>query len=331
VNARQLATTMKAIVQDGYGSPDVLHVAEVQMPEVKDGEVVVQVRAASVNVVDWVTLTGRPYIVRPALGGVRRPRTSVRGQDVAGAVVAVGNDVKRLRPGDEVFGWCDVTFAEDACAAESSFVHKPVGLTFEQAAAIPVTAATALKNLRDVGRIRQGQRVLINGAAGGVGTFGVQIAKWLGAEVTGVCSTRNVDLVRSLGADQVIDYTREDFTSGGRRYDLILDNVMNHSSSDCRRVLTPNGMLILNNGTSGGRWFGTIGRMAGAMLMSRFVDQQLRVASLPRVEDLPLIKQLVDEGKLRPVIDQTFPLGETAEALRYLGAGHARGKVIITV
>jgi NADPH:quinone reductase-like Zn-dependent oxidoreductase len=321
---------MKAMVQDRYGLPDALALEEIDQPVVAGGEVLVRVHAAAVNVSDWLTLRGRPYVARLAFG-LRRPKTRVRGIDVAGHVVEVGRLVQRLRPGDEVFGWCQGSFAEYACAGEDSLVAKPAGLTFEHAAAVPVAAATALRNLRDVGRVRPGQRVLVNGAAGGVGTFAVQIARSLGAEVTGVCSTRNVDLVRSIGADQVVDYTREDFTRAERRYDLVLDNVMNHSLSDCRRALTPEGTLLLNNGTGGGRWIGPLGRMLTTLLVSSFARQRLRLARLPRKEDLPALKELIEAGKLRPVIDRTYPLGDVPEALRHLGTGHARGKVVITV
>jgi NADPH:quinone reductase-like Zn-dependent oxidoreductase len=322
---------MKAIVRDQYGAPDVLRLVEIDQPTVGDSDVLVRVRAASVNVADWMALRGRPYAVRPAFGGFRRPKNRILGKDVAGHIVAIGRDVQRLQQGDEVFGLCDGAFAEFVAVAEDALVRKPVGLTFEQAAAVPLAAATALRNLRDVGQVRHGQQVLINGAAGGVGTFATQIAKWLGAEVTGVCSTRNLDLVRSIGADHVIDYTREDFTRLERRFDVILDNVMNHSLSECRNALTPEGTLILNNGTTGSPWIGPLGRMASAILQSRFIRQRVRLALLPSKTDLVVVKDRIEAGDLAPVVDRTFPLVETAQALRYLGTGHARGKVVINV
>ena len=247
---------MKAIVQDKYGEPKaVLSVQEIAKPAVKDGEVLVRVRAASIHVGDWLVVTGAPYIARPAYG---KPRGRVPGTDIAGTVEAVGNGVTNLKPGDEVYGWCAGAFAEYACAPADHFVPKPTNLTLEQAAAVGVSASTALQLLRDQGKIQPGQKVLINGASGGVGTFAVQIAKAFGADVTGVCSTKNVEMVRSIGADHVIDYTKEDFTRSGQRYDFILDNVANHSLANTRRVLTPTGKLQSNNGTSGGPWFGTL-------------------------------------------------------------------------
>jgi NADPH:quinone reductase-like Zn-dependent oxidoreductase len=239
--------------------------------------------------------------------------------------------VRRLQEDDEVFGLCEGAFAEYVPVAEDALVRKPVGLTFEQAAAVPLAAATALRNLRDIAEIRPGQRVLINGASGGVGTFAIQIAKWLGAEVTGVCSTSNVDLLRSIGADHVIDYTREDFTRQDLRYDVIFDNVMNHSLSECRHALTPEGTLILNNGTSGGPWVGPLGRMAVALLQSRFIHQRVCLAALPRTADLAVLNERIEAGDLAPVVDRTYPFAETAQALRYLGKGHARGKVVLTL
>jgi NADPH:quinone reductase-like Zn-dependent oxidoreductase len=322
---------MKAIVRDQYGAPDVLRLEEIDQPTVGDSDVLVRVRAASVNVADWMALRGRPYAVRPAYGGLRRPKNRVLGKDVAGTVAAVGRNVQRLQVGDDVFGLCECAFAEYATTAQDALVQKPAGLTFEQAAAVPLAAATALRNLRDVGQVRPGQQVLINGAAGGVGTFATQIANWLGAEVTGVCSTRNLDLVRSIGADHVIDYTREDFTRLARRFDVILDNVMNRSFSEVRHALTPRGCLILNNGTTGGPWIGPLGRMALALLLSRFIRQSVRLAVLPSKADLVVLKERCEAGSLAPVVDRTYPLVETARALRYLGTGHARGKVVICV
>jgi len=317
--------TMKAIVQYKYGLPDdVLELKEINKPVVKDDDVLVRVHAASIHIGDWHLMRGVPYFLR-VMFGLRKPRNSVPGNDIAGKVEAVGKNVKQLQPGDEVFGWCKGAFAEYACAGENNFVPKPVGLTFEQAAAVGVSAFTALQALRDQGKVQPGQKVLINGASGGVGTFAVQIAKAFGADVTGVCSTRNVDMVRSIGADHVIDYTQEDFTQGEERYDLILDNVANHSLSDCRRALNPQGTHIPNSPTR-------MGYLVKAFVSSVFVRQQGRpFLSLPKNEDLVVLKELIEAGKVTPVIDRTYPLSETPEALGYLGEGHARGKVVITV
>ncbi|MFI5284168.1 MAG: NAD(P)-dependent alcohol dehydrogenase [Candidatus Dormibacterales bacterium] len=322
---------MRAIVQDRYGSPDVLRLTETSKPVAGPGEVLVSVRAASVNVADWLSMLGRPYMVRMAFGGMRKPKSGARGSDFAGVVEAVGREVTRTQPGAEVYGWGPGALADYLCCAEANVAPKPKGLTFEQAAAVPLTACTAFTNLRDVARVRPGQKVLINGASGGVGTFAVQVAKEFGADATGVCSTRNVELVRSIGAGQVIDYTKDDFTRTGQRFDLILDNEMNHSLSDLSRVLAPGGILLLNNGTGGGPWFGTLGRMAGTLVTSKFTRRNVRLATLPKRENLPLVTELIEAGKVTPVIDRTYPLTEAAEALRYLGLGHARGKVVITV
>jgi NADPH:quinone reductase-like Zn-dependent oxidoreductase len=324
---------MKAIVQDKYGSPNnVLELQDIDKPVVKDDEVLVRVHAAAVNISDWIPVRGVPYIMRMMLG-LRKPKNSVPGEDIAGKVEAVGKNVKQLQPGDEVFGWCKGGFAEYACAGEDNFVPKPANLTFEQAAAVGVSAVTALQALRDQGKVQPGQKVLINGASGGVGTFAVQIAKAFGADVTGVCSTRNVDMVRSIGADQVIDYTQEDFTQSGQRYDLILDNVANHSLSDFRCALTPKGTLLPNGGGhSSGRWIGPLGSVIKALVLSLFVRQQGRpFLSLPNKEDLATLKELIESGKVTPVIDRTYPLSETPEAIGYVGEGHAQGKVVITL
>lgn len=324
---------MKAIVQDEYGSPeDVLELKDIDKPVVKDDEVLVRVHAAAVHVSDWVFVRGVPYITRPMIG-LLRPKNCVPGEDIAGRVEAVGKKVKQLRPGDEVFGWCKGAFAEYACAGEENFVPKPANLTFEQTAAVGVSAVTALQALRDQGKVQSGQKVLINGASGGVGPFAVQIAKAFGADVTGVCSTRNVDVVRSIGADQVIDYTQEDFTRSGQRYDFILDNVANHSLSDLRRVLTPKGILQPNGGGhSSNRWIGPMGSVIKANILSLFVRQQGRTfIAAHNKEDLQLLKELIEAGKITPVIDRTYPLSETPEAIGYVGDGHARGKVVITV
>lgn len=321
---------MKAIVQDKYGEPEVvLSLQEIARPVVKDGEVLVRVHAASIHVGDWLVVTGAPYIARPAYG---KPKGRVPGTDIAGTVEAVGNAVTSLRPGDEVFGWCKGAFAEYASGPADHFVPKPANLTFEQAAAVGVSASTALQLLRDQGKIKPGQKILINGASGGIGTFAVQIAKAFGAEVTGVCSTKNVDMVRSIGADHVIDYTNEDFTRNGHRYDFILDNVANHSLSETRRVLTATGKLQSNNGTSGGRWFGTLGTVLKSAAASKFERRQLGPAiKFANRADLLVLKELIEGGKVTPVIDRTYPLSATAAAIAHVGEGHARGTVAISV
>ena len=321
---------MKAIVQDRYGKPEaVLGLQEIAKPAVKDGEVLVRVHAASIHVGDWLVVTGVPYIARPAYG---KPKGRVPGTDIMGTVEAVGNGVTGLRPGDEVFGWCTGAFAEYASAPADHFVPKPANLTFEQAAAVGVSASTALQLLRDQGKIKPGQKVLINGASGGIGTFAVQVAKAFGAEVTGVCSTRNVEMVRSIGADHVIDYTRQDFTRNGHLFDFILDNVANHSLSDTRRVLTPSGKLQSNNGTSGGRWFGTIGTVLKSATVSMFERRQLGPAiKFANRADLLVLKELIEAGKITPVIDATYALTDTGKALAHVGEGHARGTVVISV
>lgn len=320
---------MKAIVQHKYGAPEaVLELQDIDQPVLGDDEVLVRVQAASVNPADWHLMRGSPYVVRLAGYGLRRPKNPVPGTDVAGVVDAVGKDVTRHRPGDEVFGWCRGAFAEYACAAEGQFVPKPANITFEQAAAIPIAATTALQGLRDKGQLRPGQTVLVIGASGGVGTFAVQIAKALGAEVTGVCSTRNMEMVRSIGADHVIDYSREDFIRGGQRYDLVFQLAGTRSPSDCRRALNPKGTLVLSSGD--GRLSG-IDRIVTAMLSSPFVSQRL-VTWVARMSngDLLTLTGLIEAGEVTPVIDRTYALSETLAAIRYLEEGHARGKVVIT-
>ena len=315
---------MKAIVQNTYGPPDVLVLEEIEKPVVDDGEVLIRVHAAAANPLDWHFIRGQPFVARIAMG-FPKPKTRFRGVDVAGHIEAVGKDVKDLRTGDEVFGWCAGAFAEYAKAAENQFVLKPANITFEQAAGVPVAAATALQAIRDFAKVQAGQTVLINGAAGGVGTFAVQIAKSYGAEVTGVCSTRNMDMVRSLGADHVVDYTQEDFTKGGIQYDLIFDNAGTHSLPEFRHVLTPDGTFFSNSGTN-------LGLMLMARVASTFAHQKLGsfLANITH-EDLVVLQQLIESGKVKTVVDRTYPLSQTAEAIRYLEAGHARGKVIITV
>jgi NADPH:quinone reductase-like Zn-dependent oxidoreductase len=319
---------MQAIVQDKYGSAEVLGTQDIARPEVGADEVLVRVHAASIHVGDWILMTGVPSVMRMATG-LSKPKNRVPGTDVAGTVEAVGTQVRSLRPGDEVFGWCTGAFAEYASGPEDQFVKMPANLTFEQAAAVGVSASTALQLLRDDAGVRPGQKVLINGASGGVGSFAVQIAKAFGAEVTGVCSTRNVELVRSIGADHVVDYTRADFREGAERYDVILDNVGDRSMSATRRVLTPNGTLLSNGG---GHSAGKLGRVIRASLASMVVRQQAR----PSVKnnnraDLLALKELVEAGKVTPVIAGTYPLAQTAEAIGHVAAGHARGTVVIAV
>jgi NADPH:quinone reductase-like Zn-dependent oxidoreductase len=325
---------VKAIVQERYGSPDVLGVRDLPEPEVADGEVLVQVVAAGLHIGDVFAVRGSPFPVR-SMTGVRRPRSGVPGSDIAGRVSAVGRGVTTFKPGDEVFGVC-LWPSAGACteytrAAEDKLVHKPAALSFAAAAAIPTSALAALHGLRDAGQIEAGQRVLINGASGGVGTFAVQIAKALGADVTAVCSTRNVALVRSLGADHVVDYTKEDFTLADPRYDLVLDNIENRSLSHVRRALTPDGTLVLNSGTGAGG-LRLLVRLIRPVLLSPVVRHNLRrYLSTPNQADLQLIRTLAEDGRLRPVIDTAFPLNETADALRHIETGRARGKVVVGV
>jgi len=316
---------VKAIVQYAYGSPDYFELKEIDKPVVRDNDVLVRVHAAALHAGDYFVMRGVPYVARMSAGWPK-PKNYVPGYDVAGQVEAVGKNVERFQPGDEVFGTCRGACAEYVCGKEDRFVLKSANLTFEQAAAVPTSALAALRGIRDAGKVQPGQKVLINGASGGVGTFAVQIAKSFGAEVTGVCSTRNVDMVRSIGADHVIDYTIEDFTKGEKRYDLILDQVANHSLSDCRRALTLQGTHIPNSGNAG------LGYIVRALVTSLFVRRQgSTYVSLPKNEDLVVLKELIEAGKVTPVIDRTYPLGETPAAFRYLDEGHARGKVVITV
>jgi NADPH:quinone reductase-like Zn-dependent oxidoreductase len=324
---------MKAIVQDRYGSPDVLRLGEVDKPEAADNEVLVRVHAAAVNAYDWHFMRGDPYLARMMLG-FGRPKMTIRGRDFAGRVEAVGRGVSRFRPGDDVFGEADAAFAEYMSVPEGAVAAKPANLTFEQAAALPLAGNTALMGVRDLGRVQPGQRILINGASGGVGTFAVQIAKHLGADVTGVCSTRNVDLVRSIGADHVIDYTREDFSRNGQRYDVVFDLVGNRSLADCRRALTPRGTLILSGGgvSGGGSLIGPYALILRGQLLSRFVRYRLlTLTATPSAERLATLRELAESGKVVPVIDRTYPLSEAPEAIRYLEVEHARAKVVITV
>jgi NADPH:quinone reductase-like Zn-dependent oxidoreductase len=323
---------MKAITQDTYGSADVLELRDVERPEVGAGEVLVRVRAAGVDRGVWHLMTGLPYPVRLAGYGLRAPKNPVPGMDVAGVVEAVGDRVTRFRPGDEVFGIGKGTFAELALADESKLAPKPSNLTFEQAAAVAISGLTALQGLRDHARVRPGQLVLVIGASGGVGSYAVQLAKAFGAEVTGVASTAKADLVRSLGADHVLDYTREDFADGTRRYDVVLDIGGNSSLSRLRRALTPTGTLVIAGGEGGGRWLGGTDRQLRAMALSPFVGQRLTTfVSKEAGEDILVLAELVEAGKVTPAVDRTYPLGEAPEAVRYVEQGRARGKVVVTV
>ena len=319
---------MKAIVEDNYGSADVLELRDIGTPEIAGDEVLVRVHAAGVDRGVWHLMTGLPYPIRLAGYGLREPKTPVPGTDVAGVVAAVGHEVTRFQPGDEVFGTGQGTFAEYARAPE----NKPANLTFEQAAVVALPGQTALQGLRDHGRVQPGQKVLITGASGGVGTLAVQLAQAYGAQVTGVCSITKADLVRSIGAGHVIDYTREDFADGTQRNDVILDIGGNSSLSRLRRALAPTGTLVIAGGETGGRWLAGNDRQLRALLLSRFVDQKLTTfISTQNFKDLIVLTELIDAGKITPVIDRTYPLSEAPKAIRYLEQGHARGKIVITI
>jgi NADPH:quinone reductase-like Zn-dependent oxidoreductase len=326
--------TMQAIVQDTYGPPDVLELRDIDRPVPGDGEVLVQVQAAGLHRGDWHVMTGLPYLIRvvvPTLG-LRKPKVPVRGMDLAGRVEAVGKGVTRFQPGDAVFGWCDGSFAEYARAGEDHVAAKPANLSFEQAAAVPISGFAALQGLRDVGKIQAGQRVLVIGAAGGVGSFAVQLAKAFGAHVTGVASTSQLEQVRSLGADEVLDYTREDVTDGTRHWDLILDTAGHRSLLRLRRALTPRGTLVIVGSEVRGRLMGGFDRNLRAPVLSRLVGQRLRMlASKPRPDDLQTLRELLEAGKLTPVVGRTYPLPETPEAIRHLLRATGAGKVVITV
>ncbi len=323
---------MKAIVYTEYGSSDVLELRDIDRPEIADEEVLVRVHAAGVDRGVWHIMTGLPYPIRLAGYGLRAPKNPVIGSDVAGVVEVAGKNVSRFQPGDEVFGIGKGSYAEYVCAREDKLAPRPANLTFEQAAVVAISGLTALQGLRDHGRVESGQEVLVIGASGGVGTFAVQIAKAFGAEVTGVCSTRNVEMVRSLGVDHVIDYTQEDFTQSGQKYDLIFQLAGTRSPSDCRRALTSKGTLVLSSGESDGRWIGPVDRILKALVLSPFVSQKMTSFTVkPNKEDLQFLKQLIEAGTLTPVIDRTYPLAEVPEAIRYLEGGHAQGKVVITV
>jgi NADPH:quinone reductase-like Zn-dependent oxidoreductase len=322
---------MQAIVQNKYGSGQALELREIDRPEIGEREVLLRVRAAGVNPADWAVMSGLPYIARPVYG-LRRPKIGVRGTDVAGHVEAIGSGVTRFKPGDEVFGASTGSYAEYAAASEDELAMKPANLTFEQAAAVPMAGLVALQAIRDQGKVHAGQKVLINGASGGIGTFAIQIAKALGAEVTAVVSTRNLELVRSLGADHVIDYTKENFTASGKRYDVILDNVSNHSLSALRQVLSPTGVLIPNGGNFGNRWFSSAGRLVRAAILFRFGTQKVgNFLVSTNQDDLVALKELIEAGKVAPVMDRTYPLSRAAQAIDHVGDGHAQGKVAITV
>ncbi len=323
---------MKAIVQDRYGPAEVLRLADTEQPTAGDNEVLLRVHAVGMEPGIWHLMTGLPYLVRIMGYGFSRPKTRVPGMDVAGVVEAVGKSVTRFRVGDEVFGACRGALAEYACAKVENLCRKPQNLTFEQAAVVTTSALTALQGLRDHGKLVAGQSVLIIGASGGVGTFAVQIAKTFGAEVTGVCSTPKVELVRSIGADHVIDYNEEDFAAKGGGYDVVLDAGGNNSLSRLRRALSTGGTLVIVGGEGGGKWLGGTHRMLGAAVLSPFVRHNLRsfIASV-RQEDLLYLAESLESGKITPVIDRTFTLVEAADAIRYLAGGHARGKVVVKV
>lgn len=320
---------MKAIVQDIYGPPAVLRLEEIDRPVPGRGEVLIRVHAAAVDQGVWHLMAGMPYAVR-AVTGLRAPRMRVRGLDLAGRVESVGPDVTRFRPGDEVYGSGNGSFAEYACAKEDALAPKPANLGFEEAAAVPVSACTALKALRDGGQVKAGQTVLVLGASGGVGTYAVQLAKAFGAHVTGVCSAAKADLVRSIGADEVLDYAHEDPTDGSRRYDLILDIAGNRPLARVRRALTPRGTLVIVGGEGGGRWIGGNERQLGALLLSPFVAHRLRgLASTEHHSDLRVLTELIEAGSVTPVVDRTYPLAEVPDAIDYLRNGQVRGKIVI--
>jgi NADPH:quinone reductase-like Zn-dependent oxidoreductase len=326
---------MKAVVYTDYGPPDVLQIRDIKKPVPNDDQVLVKVHAAAVNPYDWHFIRGTPYIMRLMMAGIRKPKDPRLGVDYAGTVEAVGKNVTQFKPGDEVFGNRTGAFAEYVCVrADRAVALKPANVTFEQAASVPVAALTALQGLRDHGKVQPGQKVLINGASGGVGTFAVQIAKTFGADVTGICSTRNLELVRSLGADHVIDYTKEDFSKGDERYDVILDNVGTQPLSGFRSVLKPNGICVMigGGGPNEGKWVGPMARPIKALLMSPFISQKIGMMMAEgNKADLNTLADLMQSGKVTPVIDRTYPLSEIREAIRYLETGRARGKVIITV
>lgn len=321
---------MQAIVQDRYGSPESFELRTVDVPSLPDDEILIEVRAACVNPADWHYMTGTPWLVRVGGGGLRRPKRRIPGLDASGVVVAVGSAITKFKTGDSVFGGVGGGYANYLTASERRVAHKPANLSFGQAAAVPIAAITALQGLRDKGLVTAGQRVLVNGASGGVGTFAVQIAKALGAEVTGVCSTRNIEMVRSIGADHVIDYTVDDFANSGEQYDVILDAVGTRSLADCRRAMTPNGVYV---GVGGPKNVGAlVSRMLRMAVRSRFGKQKMLSMLAKQTEaDLGILANWLASGEIVPVIDRTYPLSEAAQALAYQGEGHAQGKIVITV
>src|SRR5213592_1810342 len=325
---------MKAITYCNYGLGN-LKLEEIEKPTPNDDQILVKVRAASVNPYDWHFVEGTPKIMRMMGVGLRKPKDTRLGVDFAGTVEAVGKNVTQFKPGDDVFGGKGGAFAEYVCRrAEGAVALKPANITFEQAASVNIAGITALQGLRDKGKVQAGQKVLINGASGGVGTFAVQIAKSFGADVTGVCSTRNVDLVRSLGADHIIDYTKEDFTKGEQHYDVILDNVPNHSLSECRQILNPNGKYVMigGGGPNDNRWIGPFGRVIHTLILSPFINQKMGMMMADANQnDLTILGDMMQSGKLKPVIDRTYKLDQVPDAIRYLEEGHARGKVVINV
>jgi NADPH:quinone reductase-like Zn-dependent oxidoreductase len=324
-------TTMKAVVRDSYGSPDVLALREVEKPELTDDGILVRVRASSVNRADWHALTGTPVLARPLMEGILKPKSPLFGGDFAGVVEAVGREITDLEPGDEVFGARTGAYAEYVCA-RMGFARKPANLTFEEAAAMPVAALTALQGLRDHGRLQAGQRILISGASGGVGTFAIQVAKAFGAEVTAVCSTRNVEQAAELGADEVLDYTREDFTRRGERYDLMLHVSGATSWSGCKRVLEPDGTLVLIGASGRTGLLGPLGHIARLRIASMRGSRRMTffVAKFNR-PDMAVLRDLAEEGKVKPVVERRYELSEVADAFRYMGEGHVRGKLVVTV
>lgn len=323
---------MKAVVQERYGAADVLELEDIDKPEIGEDDVLVRVHAAGLDPGVWHLMTGLPYLVRLMGYGLRAPKSRVPGSDFAGRVEAIGKNVTQVQAGDAVFGTCNGAFAEYACTREGELTLKPANLTFAQAAAVPVSGSTALQGLRDTGQVQSGQKVLIIGASGGVGTFAVQLAKVFGAEVTGICSTTKVDLVRSIGADHVIDYTRDDFAENGHYYDVILDTAGNRSLSHLRRGLTLRGTLVIVGGEGGDRWIGGVDRQLRALVLSPFVRHNLRTfIAMVNKEDLQFLKGLIEDGQVTPVIDRAYSLSEVPEAIRYLEKGHPRGKVVITL
>lgn len=323
---------MKAIIQERYGEADVLALRDIEAPVPGNDEVLIRVRAAGVDPGTWHLMTGRPYLVRVMGVGLRAPKVRVRGRDVAGTVQAVGKGVTQLKPGDDVFGTVEGSFAELACASARRFARKPGNLTFEQAAAVPISGMTALVAVRDRGKVQPGHRVLVIGAGGGVGSFAVQLAKVMGAHVTGVCSSSKTELVRSIGADDVIDYTREDFTDGKRQFDLIIDIAGRRPLSQLRRALASDGVLVIVGGEGGGRWLGGFQRQLGAPFRSMGRKPKLIGLMYRETQDLLLaLTELLEAGKVTPLIDRTYPLRQAADAIRYLAQGHAAGKVVLTV